>query len=132
MFPDEAVPPPYLSWLNDGDAVMLLSGIANPRPLVRYLRGFQAPVKVRSFPDHHAFTRRDLESVFKEFENMNGERKIIVTTEKDSVRLASNPYFPQGLKPHIYYLPIEVKFDTRFSDNFQDELLKAIVDSAKI
>lgn len=132
LFPDEAIPAPYLSWLNDGDAVMLLSGIANPRPLVRYLRGFHAPLKIKSFPDHHAFTRRDMEALRKEFDQMEGERKIIVTTEKDSVRLAGNPYFPQELKQHIYYLPIEVKFDTRFSGNFEDELLKALIDSAKI
>ena len=73
-----------------------------------------------------------MEALRKEFDQMEGERKIIVTTEKDSVRLAGNPYFPQELKQHIYYLPIEVKFDTRFSGNFEDELLKALIDSAKI
>ena len=122
LFPDEADPAPYLSWLNDGGGVLLLSGIANPRPLVRYLRSFHAPLKVKSFPDHHAFTRRDMESLRKEFDQMEGERRIIVTTEKDAVRLAGNPYFPQELKRDIYYLPIEVRFDTRFSENFQEEL----------
>lgn len=131
LFPDEADPAPYLSWLNDGDGVLLLSGIANPRPLVRYLRSFHAPLKVKSFPDHHAFTRRDMESLRKEFDQMEGERRIIVTTEKDAVRLAGNPYFPQELKRDIYYLPIEVRFDTRFSENFQEELHKALLDAVK-
>ncbi len=72
-----------------------------------------------------------MESLRKEFDQMEGERRIIVTTEKDAVRLAGNPYFPQELKRDIYYLPIEVRFDTRFSENFQEELHKALLDAVK-
>ena len=35
-----------------------------------------------------------------------------MTTEKDAVRLAANPYYPHELKAITYYLPIEVEFDT--------------------
>ncbi len=128
VFPDEARPAPYLSWLNENDSVLLLSGIANPRPLVRYLRTFHAKVKVRQFPDHHFFTRKDLDSLCRLFDDMEGERKLIITTEKDAVRLASNPYFPQELKEYIYYLPIEVRFDTHTPDSFETELQKALLE----
>lgn len=41
---------------------------------------------------------------------MVGDRKFIVTTEKDAVRLINNAYFPHVLRKQMFYLPIEVEF----------------------
>ena len=99
--------------------------------MVRYLRQFKAKVKVRQFPDHHIFTRRDIDMLRRQFDELNGETKLIVTTEKDAVRLACNPYFPQSLKPYLYYLPIEVEFDKTQGETFDVALQKAILSSGK-
>lgn len=131
VLPDEAPQAPYLSWLNREDTILLLTGIANPGPMVRYLRQFKAKVKVRQFPDHHIFTRRDIDMLRRQFDELNGETKLIVTTEKDAVRLACNPYFPQSLKPYLYYLPIEVEFDKTQGETFDVALQKAILSSGK-
>lgn len=40
---------------------------------------------------------------------MSNPRSVIITTEKDAVRLASCPYFPTELRNRIFYLPIEVE-----------------------
>jgi len=127
LFPDEAMTAPYLSWLTGDDAVMAVSGIANPKPFMRYLRSFSAPVKLRQFPDHHNFTRRDLETLLRRFNEMEGERKLLVTTEKDAVRLVNNPYFPQELKERAYFLPVKVKFDPHNVGSFDDELQKLLI-----
>lgn len=131
LFPDEALQPPYLSWLTEADSILALSGIANPKPFVRYLRGFHAKVKVKQYPDHHNFTRRDLDSLLRRFNEMEGERKLLITTEKDAVRLINNPYFPQELKDCAYYLPVKVKFDPHKVDTFDDELQKLLLNSIK-
>ena len=131
LFPDEALQPPYLSWLTEADSILALSGIANPKPFVRYLRGFHAKVKVKQYPDHHNFTRRDLDSLLRRFNEMEGERKLLITTEKDAVRLINNPYFPQELKDCAYYLPVKVKFDPHNVDTFDDELQKLLLNSIK-
>ena len=93
-----------MSWLGPDDTVLVLSGIANPNPLVRYLKGFKATIKVKVFPDHHNFNRKDLDAITKRFNELEGKQKIIVTTEKDAVRLINNPYFPHQLKT-LYFLP---------------------------
>lgn len=129
VFPDQAIQPPHLSWLTADDSVLLLSGVANPKPLVRYLKGFHHNLTVRQFPDHHNFSRRDLDAICRQFKNMPGERKLIVTTEKDAVRLASNPYFPHELKEYIFYLPITVVFDPATTEHFDDVLQKALLDA---
>ena len=42
--------------------------------------------------------------------------KIIITTEKDAVRLKSNPYFPPELRAATYYMPISVAFGEEFNE----------------
>ncbi len=110
VFPDECTYIPNLSWLTGDDNVLLVSGIANPRPLFRYLKAFKAEVKMKRFPDHHQFSRKDFDEVLKAFNGLPGKNKIIVTTEKDSVRIVNSPYYPHELKPYTFYLPIKVDF----------------------
>ncbi len=131
LFPDEATENLQFNWLNENDTILVLSGIANPKPLIRFLKGFGAKVKVKLFPDHHNFSRKDLEAIVKRFNEIEGNRKYIVTTEKDAVRLTNNPYFPHGLKKHIYYIPIEVRFDPMNSQTFDLEIQKALLNAIR-
>lgn len=110
VFPKAVQQTPFLDWLADTDSLLAVAGIGNPRPFIRYLKGFRPKVKVNIYPDHHKFTRRDLEHIRKRYESMRGNNRIIVTTEKDAVRLANNPYFPHELKAVTFYLPITVDF----------------------
>lgn len=126
LFPSEAQPAPHLSWFAASDSILALAGIGNPRPFVGYLRSFSAKVRCRIFPDHHYYRRGDLKSITDRFNALSGNRKIIVTTEKDAVRLRNNPAFPPELKPYIYFLPIAVKFDPRNAESFDEALKKAI------
>ena len=112
LFPDQTVlaPIPNLSHLTSNDTILAVIGIANPRPFVRCLRQFGAKVKLKLFADHHNFTMADMEAIRSKFDAIKGDHKYIITTEKDAVRLAHNPYFPHQLRSKIFYLPIEVDF----------------------
>lgn len=129
LFPDIRKDAPHMSWLGPDDTVLVLSGIANPKPLVRHLKGFKASIKVKVFPDHHNFNRKDLDAITKRFNDLEGKQKIIVTTEKDAVRLINNPYFPHQLKPYIFYQPVDVTFDPMNVDSFDLELQKMLLKS---
>lgn len=126
VFPEQAVTVPTLQWLDKNDSLLVISGIANPKPLVRMLKRNPAKVKIKVFPDHHNFTRKDIQEIEQRFEDMEGDNKYIVTTEKDAVRLANNPYFPERLKSKIFFQPIVVEFDDRTAENFDIELKKKI------
>ncbi len=111
VFPDVATSVPYLDWLSSGDSILAVAGIGNPRPFVRHLKSFGAKVKVDIFADHHQYNKKDIEYLLERYKSLKGKQRIIVTTEKDAVRLASNPYFPHELKAVSYYLPIQVEFE---------------------
>ena len=60
------------------------------------------------------------------FEELEGKRKFIVTTEKDAVRILNNPYFPPTMRKCIYYVPIRVGFLNYEDREFIPELEKKI------
>lgn len=117
----------HLERLEPTDTVMLLTGIANPRDFVRHFKQFACKVRVNHFPDHHFFSRSDLKDLARVYEEMKGARKVIVTTEKDAVRLANNPYFPEDLKPFVFYMPIRVELiGPGSTDSFLSKLSTAL------
>ena len=109
VFPEDAKFKANLNTLTDKDSVLLLTGIAHPRYFVLHFKQFPFHKRVEHFPDHHNFSRKDIERIEERFRSMKGERKLIITTEKDTVRLVHNPYFPPELKPFVFYQPIRVE-----------------------
>ncbi len=83
-------------------------------------------MKVNLFPDHHNYTRKDVELIVNRFNTMKGRTRILVPTEKDAVRLMNSPYFPRELKKYAFYLPIHVEIDRGESDRFIEALTKGI------
>ena len=73
----------------------LVTGIANPTPLVDFLEKQGASFEHLAYSDHHHFSNRELELL--------RQKGCILTTEKDYVRL-------EGALPTLYYLPIETQF----------------------
>ncbi len=136
VFPDDARFDANLSSLSNRDSVMLLTGIAHPRYFVRHFKAYPFKVKVNHFPDHHHFSRKDISDIERKFRAMKGEKKIIITTEKDAVRLVHNPYFPTELKPFVFFQPITVKMipgpaghEHNLISDLKSELRLANVDS---
>ena len=88
--------------------ILLITGIANPKPLLKHLARFSQRVKHLKFRDHHNFTDQDIKNIVAEYKKL-GEYKLILTTEKDYVRLKSFDY----LRDLVYYWPINVNIDKK-------------------
>lgn len=98
--------------------VILVCGIANPAPLVSHLLKITASVKQLRYPDHHIFKTEDLKEIKSVFDALKSQNKIVLTTEKDAVRLAK--YEPELGEFPVYVLPVghEIMFNAeyRFKD----------------
>jgi len=88
--------------------VLLVTGIANPTPLKQWLDQHSRTYYEIAYGDHHIFTIDDLQSITKRFETINAEKKIILTTEKDAVRLIKFRQELEGMP--FYVLPIAPGF----------------------
>ena len=108
--------------------IFLLTGIANPAPLLEYLTQFSANIIQLEYPDHHHFTRKNIAKLVKEFEAVNSAGKLVITTEKDAQRLNSY-HVRELLRPlPVYYLPVKAVIqppdEERFNDLIRDYVRK--------
>ncbi len=91
--PSEALGPARLK----GERVLAVSGIGNPDSFRWLLVAAGATVADHCvFPDHHAYSREDLQRVKQAAERVGADR--IVTTEKDAVKLAGLVSSPSPLE----------------------------------
>ncbi len=96
---------------------LLLAGIAKPEPFFAYLQA-EKNVKME-FPDHHSFSDKDISEIKNKATN-----KLIITTEKDYVRLKN-----QNLKS-LFYLPIKSSFISK-GDDFNKIILNYVGSSTR-
>ncbi len=108
----------------NADSVLAFCGIANPKPFVEELKKNYKSVDFLQFADHHTYTKEDLTVILKHFEDLSGEKKIIVTTEKDAARLTNSPYLCQFETAPLFVLPVSVHFHEE--EKFNKEILKYV------
>ena len=108
--------------------VVLLTGIASPHQLEEDFGKF-CPFTAIRFDDHHSFTPEDIKKIWHKITSVGGDslaNTIVVTTEKDAVRLAdyhlNNPSdevpFIQNRFSNFFVLPVEVKFKKGLEEDF--------------
>jgi tetraacyldisaccharide 4'-kinase len=120
VFPDEAIPTPRLA--SDKVSVLLVTGIANPEHLRKYLNNFSEHITDLKYPDHHNFNASNIQQIETKFAGIEAENKIIITTEKDSMRLKDMDLSPQ-LKSHLFYIPLKIKFLDSEGKNFDEKIV---------
>lgn len=106
--------------------ILLTCGIANPQPLKDYLTAQAASFTELSYGDHHIFTIDDLKEIRKKYEALGGSNKLILTTEKDAVRLLKFSDQLQDLP--LYVIPIKHQFlfseGNQFNQLIQDFVMR--------
>ena len=107
--------------------VVVLSGIAKPEYLVQYLKSKVRKIHLLDFPDHHYFSNFDIAQLYKLFQQVENPNKIILTTEKDALRLKIHEKYLEENGAKIYVIPIEVAFlfggEKLFESSIRDYLL---------
>lgn len=103
--------------------VMALTGIANAAPMITYLKEFANEVYHFPFDDHHEYVPKELEDIQRYYEKINKNHKIIITTEKDLMRLKNSNIWPIAKNMNMFVLPVEVTFKDK-EEEFNNIILK--------
>ena len=86
----EGSPQKEVDWFKEHTgAVLIISGIAQPRHLRKFARSIHTRIHEMTFPDHHRYRTRDLDRIFAQFDTLRAEgtEVLVLTTEKDAMRL---------------------------------------------
>lgn len=108
--------------IGENTSVILFTGIANSIDLEKHIAEQAKEVHHMGFPDHHWYSLVDIMKVVDAYGRIENPDKIIVTTEKDAMRLHQSSVVEQLGKLPIFYIPIHVKI--KEEEEFQDEMLR--------
>ena len=109
--------------LQDMKSVYLFCGIANPYPLEDHLKRKYNTLITNYYDDHHCFTDEDIDTILDGFDSVIGKNKIVVTTEKDLMRLTKASYMNRFENVPLFIIPIEV----RFNDKNEEEIFNYLI-----
>ena len=126
IFPGSNIRKRTLAQIEKNENILLLTGIASPKQLLQDLERYSSRITPLTFADHHDFTENDLKILKEAFDNLSGEKKIIITTEKDAARLTQFTNLDETIQKNIFALPIEVKFLLNQEDAFNQNIIEYV------
>ncbi len=110
--------------MSESSDLLLITGIANPKPMQTFLAEHVHSYDMLRYPDHHIFSSIDLKDILKHFDKIKSTDKIILTTEKDAVRLKK---FEKELADFpIYALPIRINILFNEEESFTNKVLNFV------
>jgi len=106
--------------------VLLVTAIANAEPLKEYIKKFAIDIIHLEYPDHYYFKPKDIVTIVEKYEQIVNEKKVIITTEKDAIRLRETEQKELLEKLPVFYIPIEVEFLFNDKNKFNQELIEYV------
>lgn len=109
--------------------VLLLTCIASPRQLQEDITGLlpdDAVVNQVTFPDHHSFTKKDVDMLNSRFASMPQPR-FVITTEKDAARLRHTEGLSPEFRNAVHALPVRIEFMQQGQQEMFDESILSYV-----
>ncbi|MFL5740335.1 MAG: tetraacyldisaccharide 4'-kinase [Flavisolibacter sp.] len=114
----------HFQFIDERTEVLLVTGIANPKPLKSYLEERIQTYYMMHYNDHHIFSIDDWKDIRNRFDAIDSEKKIILTTEKDAMRLLKFHHDIDGMP--FFVIPIEHRFLFQQEHEFNESVIKFI------
>jgi tetraacyldisaccharide 4'-kinase len=105
------------------NTIIIVAGIANTYPLEFYLRSFCDEIQLLQFPDHYSYSQKDIVKIMEVFDGIITQNKVIVTTEKDLMRISRPDYLNTLRHYPICYVQIEIVFHKEDKPVFDKSIL---------
>lgn len=97
--------------LKNDQHLLLVTGLANAQSLTDMLDRRRMSYVHLAYADHQSYGKKQLEQIEKQFASLEGSKKLVLTTEKDFVKLREHAQWFVDKQIPLAYLPIEIGFD---------------------
>lgn len=97
--------------LHSNQQLLLVTGLANAQSLTDMLDSRKMSYTHLAYADHQHYGKKQLEQIEKQFAALAGDKKLVLTTEKDFVKLREHAQWFIDKQIPLAYLPIEIGFD---------------------
>jgi tetraacyldisaccharide 4'-kinase len=116
---------------SDINSVLLITGIATPDSLYYYIKDNYQTVEHLKYDDHYLFQKEDIATIKNSFKDLYGNNKVIITTEKDIMRLSLPEIYNEIKDLPIFYIPIEICFHGNDKEEFDNKILKYVAANSR-
>ena len=126
-------------WIkNHIGVILIIAGIANPMPLRQFALGLNPNISEMYFPDHHNYSKKDIVRIARKYDELSaanelidkGKKVLILTTEKDAMRLKTHEPQKEEVRDAFHSVRIYVSFLNNDKDEF-DQQIRNYVNSNK-
>jgi tetraacyldisaccharide 4'-kinase len=107
----------------DDCGIVLITGIAKPKPFKEYLQKSYNEIIHLPFPDHHNFSEKDLQAFFSAYNDLKSTNRYLFTTEKDAVRLREFTNIAEPIRSAFFYVPIGIHFLNEDKEAFDNLII---------
>ncbi len=105
---------------NEKYTVVLFTGIAKSSDLVYFLKDQVHEIIHIKYPDHYFYSGDDILRLKDQFNKVKNPNKIIITTEKDAMRLKLPELQNSLTNLPIHYIPINIIFNEKDKEEFNN------------
>ena len=88
--------------------VIAMSGVGNPKPFVNNLKSCYNVIEEINWEDHHVYRVKEMSNLEKKLKK--NPNAVVITTEKDAVKLTNSSKIPLEVRSKLYYVPINITF----------------------
>lgn len=129
-------PVPFHDHVSDGlppkfSFILLFTGIADNDLLKEHLGRICNDLTTIEFKDHHKYTTKDLEKIKCKYDGLPSQKKLLITTEKDVMRLRIPELIVILKNMPIYYIPIEIDFHGEDKQSFDQTILDYVEENKR-
>lgn len=93
--------------------ILLVTGIANPAPMLEFLNQRKCRIDHMKFSDHHHFTSQEVNAIKARYEAVKSHKKVLLTTEKDFMRLSKKISFLSYLEMSSVFGENAIEFENK-------------------
>jgi tetraacyldisaccharide 4'-kinase len=126
VFPSHSHLIGYFNTNETWGTVVLLTGISSPKALKKYLETKSTNIIAITYPDHHEYGMVDVNKVVEVYNSIKESNKVIITTEKDAMRLDKKGIIEQLEKLPLFYIPIKMTFEENEKKKFDSFMIESI------
>ncbi len=108
-------------------SILVVTGIAYSRPFIEHLKMLSDDITHIELADHSSYNVNKLNKIVNTYKVINNDKKIILTTEKDAIKLREFKYVDETLSRNMFYIPVEVSFidnENEFNNQILDYVRK--------
>ena len=106
--------------------LLTISGIANEQLFLKQVKTMGTIVEQMVFSDHHDYSVIEMHSLIGKFSSLPNERKYIITTAKDAMKLKQFGELEEDIKKVMYYIPVYVEFHENEEKGFNQNIISYV------